>query len=309
MSIFKVISTHDLTKVYRPRKGDVAALDGITLDVPAGSVFGLLSPNGAGKTTLIKILLGLHAATSGSCVVFGQPPDDHLHRRRIGYLPEQLKIPDYYKPQAFLRDMALLNDFCPADLETRIVEVLDTVGLSEARNKRVREFSKGMVQRLGLAQALIHDPDLLMLDEPTDGLDPLGRKHVRDLISRLRAEGKTIFLNSHLLSEIELICDEIAVLKNGKLARRGKLSDFTISTGEYRIRLAGDQDVPKRAASYFAGSRYIDGDLFVRPRGVGELNQIIDRLRAESMQIEAVEPLRETMEDAFLAIINAGEYA
>jgi ABC-2 type transport system ATP-binding protein len=200
--------------------------------------------------------------------------------------------------------MAALNGFRPSDLEARILRLIEIVGLSEALKKRVGDFSKGMQQRLGLAQALLHDPELLLLDEPTDGLDPIGRKEVRDLLLNLRSAGKTIFLNSHLLSEIELICDDLIVMKNGKIARKGKPSDFTRATGEYRIRLEGSDSIAKKASTFFVGSRSHDSDLFIQPRDVRDLNRIIDRIRAEAFEIEEVEPIHSTMEEAFLLIVS-----
>ena len=303
MSSSAAIRVQDLRKSYSSRKGDVFALDGVSFDVPAASVFGLLGPNGAGKTTLVKTLLALHAPSSGSCEILGREPGESRVRRRIGYLPEQLKIPEYYKPRDFLRDMAKLNNYSPAGLSTRIDQVLDLVGLADTTKKRVGQFSKGMQQRLGLAQAILHDPELVVLDEPTDGLDPLGRKEIRDLLANLRTAGKTVFLNSHLLSEIELICDEIVVLKKGKVARKGTPSEFTHATGEYRIRLTNG--AAGKIAQYFVGSRAEAQELFVRPRDVGELNRIIDRIRAESLEIEAVEPIRATMEESFLSIVTS----
>jgi ABC-2 type transport system ATP-binding protein len=201
--------------------------------------------------------------------------------------------------------MAALNGFRPPDLNARILELLELVGLADALKKRVGEFSKGMQQRLGLAQALIHDPELVLLDEPTDGLDPVGRKEVRDILHSLRSARKTVFLNSHLLSEIELICDDLVVMKKGKIARRGKPADFTRATGEYRIRISGTEEIARRASAFFVGSHSKDRDLFVQPRDVRELNSIIDRLRDDALEIEVVEPIRSTMEEAFLSIVSS----
>ena len=295
------IRVRNLVKQYA--KSQARALDDVSFEVPQACIFGLLGPNGAGKTTLVKTLLALHAPTSGTCQVLGRAPGDAETRRRIGYLPEQLKIPEYYKAEPFLREMAALNGYRPAKLDERIQQVLELVGLADARQKRVDEYSKGMRQRLGLAQALLHDPELIILDEPTDGLDPLGRKEIRDLLTVLRFSGKTIFLNSHLLSEIELVCDQLVVLRKGKIARCGAPSDFTRATGEYRIRLTSNADAAK-AAACFAGCRCDGSEIVVQPRDVAELNQIIDRIRAVRLLIEAVEAVRATMEDSFLSLVT-----
>ena len=290
--------------VKRYASDQPAALKGVSLEVPAGAIFGLLGANGAGKTTLVKSLLGLHCATTGTCEVLGRPPSDAQLRRRIGYLPEQLSIPEYYRAEPFLRHMAGLNGFNPADLRRRIAEVLALVELEGAGRKFVSEYSKGMRQRLGLAQALLHDPELIILDEPTDGLDPLGRKKVRELLTALRARGKTIFLNSHLLSEVELVCDEVVILKAGSIARRGTPRQLTAASGEYRIRLAGDAAAIAQSRAWFSESRVVERELFVTPQDVSDLNHIIDRLRAARLDIEAVEPVRASLEDAFVSIVN-----
>jgi ABC-2 type transport system ATP-binding protein len=300
------IRVRDLQKTYARGK---RALDGVTFDVPSGCIFGLLGPNGAGKTTLVKALLALHAPTSGQCQVLGTDPSDATMRRRIGYLPEQLKLPEYYRPERFLLHMAALNGYQPKDLRMRAARLLELVGLADATKLRIGQFSKGMVQRLGLAQALLHDPDLLILDEPTDGLDPLGRKEVRDMLSNLRAAGKTVFLNSHLLSEVELICDEVVILKHGSIARKGTPHEFTQGSGEYRIRLHVRDGTAKELAARFVGSRAEGQDLLVRPVNVKDLNAMIDTLRAVPVEIAAIEPVRATMEDAFLSIITGQEDA
>ena len=185
----------------------------------AGEIFGLLGPNGAGKTTLIKVLLGLVHKTSGDAELLGRPAGDIEARRQIGYLPEQHRIPHHLTGNTALEYYGRLSNMSMSDIRRRRPELLETVGLRRWGRTLVRKYSKGMTQRLGLAQAMLHDPELLILDEPTDGVDPVGRAEIRDILGRLKSEGKTIFLNSHLLQEIELVCDRVAILGQGKLRR------------------------------------------------------------------------------------------
>jgi ABC-2 type transport system ATP-binding protein len=199
------------------------ALDGVSLRVPKGSAFGLIGPNGAGKTTLLKALLGVLQPTAGTVEVLGKAPSDVAMRRGIGYLPERLEIPSAFSAHAFLRSVARLKGVVDARAEAETQ--LRRVGLEKERDARVATFSKGMRQRLGLASALLGSPSLLVLDEPTDGIDPKGRADVRKILQEEHARGATIFLNSHLLSETERVCDRVGILLDGKLVREGTLSE------------------------------------------------------------------------------------
>lgn len=219
------IETHQLRKVYHSlrRRQQVVAVESLTLKVPLGSVFGFLGPNGAGKTTTIMMLLGNVYPTSGSFRIFGEHISSMRVRRRIGFLPEKFQFHELLTAEELLWFHGRLAGMGRHELVRRVPEVLGLVGLSERAQSRVREYSKGMQQRLGIAQAILHDPDLIILDEPTSALDPLGRRHVRDLILHLKAQGKTVFLNSHLLSEVERVCDEVAILKSGRVERQGDI--------------------------------------------------------------------------------------
>ena len=219
-----VIEANGLSKVYSSRFGTrrVRALDGVDLSVGPGEVFGLLGPNGAGKTTAVKILLGLTRATEGSARLFGIPVSDPESRRRVGYLPEGHRFPGYLTARQTLSIFGRMSGVDRATLKTRIPELLERVRLSDWLDVKVKKFSKGMTQRLGLASALVHDPEVLLLDEPTDGVDPVGRREIRDLLQQEAARGRAILLNSHLLSEIELTCDRVAVLRKGKVAEIGR---------------------------------------------------------------------------------------
>jgi ABC-2 type transport system ATP-binding protein len=302
------VEVRDLRKVYQTlRRNVVPALQGISLRVERGGIFGLIGQNGAGKTTLIKILLGLSTPTGGSASVLGGCPSDPVTRRRIGYLPEQMRLPEYFTARKFLRYMGRLNGVDSAALEQRIPELIERVGLSGV-GKPVKAYSKGMQQRLGLAQALLNDPEVLFLDEPTDGLDPLGRKDVRDLLIRLRAEGKTIFLNSHLLSEIELVCDQIVVLHKGQIARTATPAEFTRGTGEYRVRVSTRSNAVTACVETSVGPADWQENTFrFTPRDIAQLNALIDRLRIERVEIESVEPVKLSLEEFFLQVVVGQE--
>lgn len=306
-----VVETNSLSKDYRTalHKPPVSALRGVSIKVERGCIFGLLGQNGAGKTTLIKILLSLVTPTSGSAQVLGSDPDDVNVRRRIGFLPEHMRLPEYLKAHSFLRYMGDLNGVDRATQRKRIPELLEIVGLP-GEKKLIKAYSKGMQQRLGLAQALLNDPELLFLDEPTEGLDPIGRKQVRDLLVNLRAQGKTIFLNSHILSEVEMICDEMLILKKGEMVRAGKPSDFTRRTGEYRVQVGAVTGAVHAAVESVLGAVQWDGtSLRCKVHDRAQINLLIDRVRAAGGEIEAIEPLRSTLEEAFIEVATGKETA
>jgi len=304
------IEVRNLEKTYRTFRGKtMSALQGVSLRVEPGTIFGLIGQNGAGKTTLIKILLGLATPTAGDARLLGGQPSDPAVRRRVGYLPEQMRLPDYFQAKNFLRYMGLLNGADRTAMKRRIPALLERVGLGDER-KPVKAYSKGMQQRLGLAQALASDPEVLFLDEPTDGLDPLGRKDVRNLLIELRAEGKTIFLNSHLLSEIELVCDRIVILNKGEVARAATPEEFTRGTGEYLVRVAAADDAVRAAAAAVAGpsaAEWEQNTLRFAPRDRTQLNSLLDRLRGVPVEIESVEPVRLSLEEFFLQVVSGQE--
>ncbi len=298
------VETTALSKDYRTalHKAPVSALRDVSIKVERGCIFGLLGQNGAGKTTLVKILLSLVPQTSGNAVVLGKDPNDVSIRRRIGFLPEQMRLPEYMKAHRFLRYMGDLNGVDSAAQKKRIPELLELVGLP-GEKKPIKAYSKGMMQRLGLAQALLNDPELLFLDEPTEGLDPIGRKQVRDLLVNLRAQGKTIFLNSHILSEVEMICDELLILRKGETVRAGKPSEFTQRTGEYRIQVGAVTDAVHAAAESMLGAVKWEGtSLRCALKDRAHLNQLIDKFRAVGAEIEAIEPLKSTLEQFFIQV-------
>lgn len=239
-----VLHVENLQKVYRTGfwlNQKVHSLQGISLTVHQGETFGLLGPNGAGKTTLLKTILGLTRPSGGQGFLLGQPLGDRPARQRIGYLPENAYFYDYLTGWELLQYTAGLFQIPKEDQRQRIVELLDWVGLeqSAARKKQLRQYSKGMVQRVGLAQALINDPDVVFLDEPMSGLDPLGRYQMREIILALKKQGKTIFFNSHILNDVEQICDRVAILARGQLLCVGALHDLLGTADRYQVRGRG----------------------------------------------------------------------
>ena len=231
------IEVRGLRKTYRPAFGGraIEALSGIDLSIQRGELFGLLGPNGAGKTTTVKILLGLTHATAGDASLLGLPASDPESRRRVGYLPEGHRFPGYLTARQTLSVFGRMSGVDHATLKTRIPGLLERVKLADWADVKVKKFSKGMTQRLGLASALVHEPEVLLLDEPTDGVDPVGRREIRDLLQAEAARGRAILLNSHLLSEIELTCDRVAVLRKGKVAAIGTVQELTKKTKRRKI--------------------------------------------------------------------------
>lgn len=297
-----------LTKIYRSlwKRREVRAVDGVSLRVERGTTFGLLGPNGAGKTTFVKLLLSCVRPTAGSARVFGQDARLREARRPIGYLPENHRFPAYMTGTGMLDFYAALSGMESRARKKRIPELLALVGLEEKWGSvRLGKYSKGMLQRLGLAQALIHAPALLVLDEPSDGVDPLGRRQIRAILHGLEEQGVTIFINSHLLVEVELFCREVAILHRGKVALVGKVKELTAGKG-YKLSAA---QVPERleeelrAKAAAAASR--DGMLELQFLSREEVNQAIDLLRAERCEVESVVPTTSTLEEVFMRTVNA----
>jgi ABC-2 type transport system ATP-binding protein len=240
-----VIETRDLRKTY----GRIEALKGVSLRVEKGQIYGLLGQNGAGKTTLIKILLGIVGKTEGDASLLGAPAGTPAVRRKVGYLPEDHAFPGYHTGYSLMDFYGSLYGMPAAERAKKIPETLEQVGIAGRMHSKIKTYSKGMKQRLGIAQSLMHDPDLIILDEPTDGVDPMGRKEIRELMSQLKERGHTIFLNSHLLGEVELICDRVAILQQGKLVREGTIDELTKTKGTYILGLMSGQTFPVDAVS------------------------------------------------------------
>jgi ABC-2 type transport system ATP-binding protein len=236
-----VIETRNLSKIYRDFWGrqKVRALKALDLEVHRGEIFGLLGPNGSGKTTTIKLLLGLLFPTSGQALVFGKDASEVTKNERIGYLPEETYLYRFLNAEETLDFYGRLFDMPPATRRERAARLIREVGLDWAKRRQLKEYSKGMARRIGLAQALINDPELIVLDEPTTGLDPIGCREMKDLILKLRDEGKTVLMCSHLLADVQDVCDRIAILHQGDLKELGRVDSLLKVRGETEIRAAG----------------------------------------------------------------------
>ncbi|MBL1211721.1 MAG: ABC transporter ATP-binding protein [Ignavibacteriae bacterium] len=303
------IEITQLSKIFNPSSESkkVTALDNVSLNVEQGSIYGLLGPNGAGKTTMVKILLGITFATSGEAKILGTSISDFQVKNRVGYLPENHKFPNYLNGEDVLKYYAKLGgvNSTNGELMNKIDELLDLVKMRQWKKMKIKKYSKGMMQRLGLAQALINDPELIFLDEPTDGVDPIGRKEIRDILSDLKSEGKTIFVNSHLLSEVELVSDRVAILNLGKLIREGTVDELTSSKEIYKIQI--DEEVSEDFYSTSLANFQIQkssGNTFeTLIADNDQLNNLIDKLRSENKTIKSMVPLKNSLEDIFISLI------
>lgn len=304
MSPDYAIETTGLTRVYRTwiKRREVRAVDGVTLAVARGTTFGFLGPNGAGKTTFVKMLLSAVHPTAGSARVFGRNAREPEARRPVGYLPENHRFPTYFTGAGMLDFYAALSGMDARSRRKRIPELLEQVELDKWGDVRLRKYSKGMLQRLGLAQALIHSPSLLILDEPSDGVDPIGRRQIRDILHALEERGVTIFINSHLLVEVELFCREVAILKRGKVALTGKVQDLTAGKG-YRVTAAA---VPEALVVEWSGSPSLrDGlfDFLFTDRDAA--NRAIDTMRGAGCEIESMSQATSTLEEIFVKTVDS----
>ncbi len=303
------LSAISLSKTYRGgpgRHGSITALSDVTLEVNPGEIFGLLGPNGAGKTTFIKILLSLTHPTSGRASILGREIPDVRVKARIGYLPENHRFPPYLTAVQALQLFGTLGGVPPQDLRSRIGPMLTRVGLLPWGAVKIRKYSKGMLQRLALAQALMNNPEVVFLDEPTDGVDPVGRKEIRDLLRSLKDEGKTVFLNSHLLSEVEMVSDRVAILDKGKLLKVGTVDELTTVGPVYQVGTNGDvpEDVKHELSALVMKATYGQNLLSIECASTGELNRVIDILRKRGVEITSIARQRSTLEDSFLTLLK-----
>ena len=293
------ISTRGLAKRY----GSVEALAGLTMTIPRGAVFGFLGPNGAGKTTAVKLLLGLARPTSGSAEMLGEPIGERRSRRRVGYLPELFRYQPWLTAREVLALHCELGGIDRAAWPREIEDALAIVGLADRGSTRVGTFSKGMQQRLGLGVALLGDPELVLLDEPTSALDPVGRHDVREIIRTLRDRGMTVFLNSHLLSEVEQVCDRVTIIDHGKVVADGTL-EALLRTDTVRIRAS---DLPRDSSHALAafGAIAEEGEwLTVRGIDAARVPELVAEIVRLGGRVHAVEPRHESLEDRFLSLLG-----
>jgi ABC-2 type transport system ATP-binding protein len=320
------IDVQGLSKTYSEgivqRKSHPALTD-VSLGIRAGEVFGLLGPNGAGKTTLIKILLGILHPSRGNARVLSLPAGSKAARRRIGYLPENLVFPRHHTGRSALYFYGRLSEMPDRRIAEREKDLFELVGLTGRQDEPVRKYSKGMRQRLGLAQAMLHDPDLLIMDEPTDGLDPMGRSQIRDVLDQLKRRGKTVFLNSHILQEVELICDRVAILARGRLQGIGTIDELIVKhaeeqCGPLRIEVlasAGQvqpgwtEGLEIRVSEIPTG---IDRQISITRIDILSIDQhgvdaLVDRLRGQGISILRMERARPSLEQVFMNIVGASQ--
>jgi ABC-2 type transport system ATP-binding protein len=298
------LETRGLSKQY----GSKRVLHDLSLTVGRGEVFGFLGPNGAGKTTTVKILLGLVRPSSGQALLLGRPSGDPSARRRVGYLPENFRFHDWMTGYGLLDFHGRLAGMSAAERRERIPQVIERVGLAGRGDDRIRAYSKGMTQRIGLAQALLNRPELVILDEPTSALDPIGRREVRDLIRELKSEGVTVFLNSHLLSEIEMVCDRVSIVDRGRVVRTGRLSD--LADGAVQLQVSVDRvdgallDGLRRHGRIAATE---DGSVLLEVDDLGRAADVADEVVRGGRRLFGLTPRQRSLEDVFVELVERSE--
>jgi ABC-2 type transport system ATP-binding protein len=300
------IRTENLGKTYSGgwKGNETAAVRGLNLEVKEGEIFGFLGPNGAGKTSTIHLLLNLIRPSSGMAFLFDRPVTETETHRRLGYLPESVNLHDYYRGKDLLRFYAKLLGMEPQAAERRIGELLTTVKLEDAADKVVAKYSKGMLQRIGFAQAMLHDPDLLILDEPTASMDPVGRKEFRDILVELKQRGKTVFISSHILSEVESICDRVAILQNGELKRVGSLQELSAGRNTRIIIKNPPAAVFAALAATAAQMTLVQGVATIRCPDEA-LRQTVENILAQhGIEIERTETEAQSLEEIFFSAIT-----
>src|SRR5947209_13367035 len=307
MSSVFAVETVGIEKLYKSRFGgrEIRAVSNLSLQVPRGVKFGLLGANGAGKTTLVKMLLSIVHPSAGSARIFGRDVQARDARVSVGYLPENHRFPTYLTGIGMLDHYGALSGMDSAQRRQRIPELLAVVGLRDWGRVRLKKYSKGMLQRLGLAQALLHRPQLLVLDEPTDGVDPIGRREIRDVLNGLTDTGVTIFLNSHLLSEVEEFCDYVAILKRGELALQGKIAHL-LARGGYQLSVSDLPRATLQAIEEFASVSASEAGWTIIASSREDANRAVDRVRAAGGSIESLHPSTSTLEDVFIETTAAG---
>ncbi len=299
-----VIETRELRKYY----GSIRALNGVTLAVEKGQIYGLLGQNGAGKTTLIKILLGITRLTDGMATLLGRPAGDVPVRARVGYLPEDHQFPGYHSGYSLMDFYGQLYGVSRADRRQKIPATLELVGIAGRMHSKIKTYSKGMKQRLGIAQALLHNPEVIFLDEPTDGVDPVGRREIRELMARLKEQGHTIFLNSHLLSEVELVCDRVAIIQRGELVREGTIAELTEQKGLFEMRLATGQAFPAEQLRGLGYTVTQVRDLWQVALKEGQsIDPVVKLIADGGLSLRHLVEKKVSLEDVFMATVEGAE--
>jgi len=308
-SASEIVRVSEVTKDFRPGLGlrRKRVLHGISFGVREGEIFGFVGPNGAGKTTTLKVLMGLIRPTSGQASILGHDVRETAFRRHVGFLPENPYFYEYLTGREILTFYARLSGLLRAGRGERVETLLDQVGLSHAADARLRTYSKGMLQRVGIAQALVHDPCVVFLDEPMSGLDPIGRKEIRDLILRLRAEGKTVFMNTHILSDVELVCDRVAIIARGRIVHEGAIDAF-LDTGERETDIVFGQLAPEVAIALEeqrgAQLRPVGDRVELRVREK-DVDSVLQAALASGASVVSITPHRVSLESVFLSAVQA----
>ena len=303
------IQISNLTKIFNARsKKGITALNDVSFNIDEGIIFGLLGPNGAGKTTLIKILLGIVLPTKGTAKILDEDIMNYKIREKVGYLPENHKFPKYLSGEEVIMYNARLNGFKIDKNSEKITDVLRLVKMEQWRKTKIKKYSKGMLQRLGLAQAIVHDPQIILLDEPTDGVDPIGRKEIRDILVDLKNQGKTIFINSHLLSEVEMVSDKVAILNEGKLVKFGTVDELTINKQICEIIIEESLNDNHKSILSNKFSFTLDKELITLDIVDNDtLNNFMDELRDLQINISSVNKKKTSLEDLFIKSLNNNE--
>jgi ABC-2 type transport system ATP-binding protein len=304
----EIVRVSEVAKDFRPGLGlrRKRVLHGISFSVREGEIFGFVGPNGAGKTTTLKILMGLIRPTSGRATILGHDVRETAFRRHVGFLPENPYFYEYLTGREILAFYARLSGLPRSLRDTRVEALLEGVGLSHAADARLRTYSKGMLQRVGIAQAIVHDPRVVFLDEPMSGLDPIGRKEIRDLILRLRAEGKTVFMNTHILSDVELVCDRVAIIARGRIVHEGAIDAF-LGTGERETDIVLAKLPPEAAIGleerWGAQLRPVGDRVEVRVREK-DVDSVLQAALVSGASVVSITPHRVSLESVFLSAVR-----
>ena len=299
----------DLSGIRKTYRGGVEALKGIDLQVPRGCIYGLLGPNGAGKSTMIKILTPVIRKSGGDGTMLGKPIGDRRTLQKVGLLPEHAQFPDYLTGRQVIEFTAGLQDVAASEVQKRTDTLLELVDMTEAEGRKMKGYSKGMKQRIGIAQALVNDPEIVFLDEPTDGVDPAGRRDFRLLMKRLREEGRTIFINTHILSELEPIVDRVAIVSHGELLGEGVLDDLRSRKPDYHVEYEGALS-PTTQASMESGGLIVSSGLITMSTSKAEdVQPVIDQLRGEGLVVSRVERKTQSLEELFMGFVDQSNVA